>query len=413
MSESTVQLNEAKPLPQGWRWVKLGNTANIVNGFGFPNHLQGNTKLKFPFVKVADMNLEGNETYITHATNTVDEATLQELGAQAYPPGTVIFPKVGGAIATNKKRILAVQATFDNNIMGVVPGNSILSEWTYWVLESIDLSTMSRVTAVPSIRQSDIASLTIPYPPMTEQKRIVAKVWDLSGEIERARTAYEAQLEAARALPSTYLRQVFESEEAKKWEREKLGKVASVFSGSSAPQDPKYFQDGVYPFVRVQDLGRVGRTLKLSGVQDKVNDIAVKELSLSKAEVGVVLFPKSGAAIHTNSRAILDMDAYIVSHLAAVRPNENVVSSEWIYFWLCTQNMADYSDNIGYPSLRLSVIKSMTIPLPPLSTQQHLTLELRDKIADVEELQASIEKQLDAINTLPQAILRKAFFGEL
>jgi len=45
--------------------------------------------------------------------------------------------------------------------------------------------------------------------------------------------------------------------------------------------------------------------------------------------------------------------------------------------------------------------------------QERIVAELKERMAQVEKLRASIEKQLEAINALPQAILRKAFRGEL
>jgi len=57
-------------------------------------------------------------------------------------------------------------------------------------------------------------------------------------------------------------------------------------------------------------------------------------------------------------------------------------------------------------------------------TEKYLTLEcmecnyckvksLKEKMANVEKLRTGIEKQLEAIDALPQSILRKAFRGEL
>jgi len=48
-----------------------------------------------------------------------------------------------------------------------------------------------------------------------------------------------------------------------------------------------------------------------------------------------------------------------------------------------------------------------------ITIQQRIAADLKEKMAVVEKLRTSIEKQLEAINALPQAVLRKAFRGEL
>ena len=192
-----------------------------------------------------------------------------------------------------------------------------------------------------------------------------------------------------------------------------FGAAFVLFSGSSAPQDKKHFESGKHPFVRVQDLGRYGKTNNLVDIKDYVNDVAIKELKLKKAEKGVILFPKSGAAITTNNRAILGIDAFIVSHLAALKPREEMADNHFVYYWLCLTDMVLHMENPGYPSLKLSTISKICIPLPPLNIQHRIAAELKEKMAEVEKLRTSIEKQLETINAFPQAILGKAFRGEL
>jgi len=58
-------------------------------------------------------------------------------------------------------------------------------------------------------------------------------------------------------------------------------------------------------------------------------------------------------------------------------------------------------------------VESFEIPLPPLLVQQRIAAELKEKMAQVEKLRISIERQLEVINALPQAILSKAFGGKL
>ncbi len=189
--------------------------------------------------------------------------------------------------------------------------------------------------------------------------------------------------------------------------------MCEIFSGSSAPQEKKYFENGKYPFVRVQDLGRYGKTTNLLDIKDFVNDLAIKELNMIKAEKGTILFPKSGAAITTNNRAILGVDAFIVSHLAALKPKEGIAETHFVYFWLCLTDMIQYMENLGYPSLKLSMISKIYIPLPPLEEQSRIASYLKEKMTEVENLQSSISNQKSTLDALPQTILRKAFRGEL
>lgn len=197
------------------------------------------------------------------------------------------------------------------------------------------------------------------------------------------------------------------------WRWVKLGEVSKVFAGSGAPQGEVYFQEGSFPFVRVQDLGRYGKTTNLTETVDRVNERAVKELRLIKAKAGTILFPKSGAAILTNSRAILGIDAYIVSHLAAVEPQKAILDNFWVFYWLCMVDMGKLVDNPAYPSLRLSKIKEIFIPLPPLEEQKRIVAHLQEVQEKIKVLKMAQEQTEEQLKRLEQAILDKAFRGEL
>jgi type I restriction enzyme S subunit len=163
------------------------------------------------------------------------------------------------------------------------------------------------------------------------------------------------------------------------------------------------------PFVRVQDLGRYGITTNLTETSDKVNGEAVKELRLVKANKGTILFPKSGAAILTNSRAILGEDAYIVSHLAAVEPFHDVLETLWAFYWLCTVDMGRYIDNPAYPSLRLSKIRELLIPLPPLEEQRRIVARVEELMSRIREAKRLRQEAKEEAERLWQSILSETF----
>ena len=194
----------------------------------FPQRYQGRTDLEYPFIKVSDTNLPGNEVEISYAANTVNTATLNLLRARAYPPGTIIFPKIGGAIATNKKRVLSVDAVFDNNIIGVIPDKErLLVKWCFYYLSTVNLMDLAKIGPVPSIRQSVVLELPIPIPypedlarSLAEQHRIVMRLEALLGEV-REMSALQAEIEAdVGRLMEAVLAEVFAPKVMQAWQFE-------------------------------------------------------------------------------------------------------------------------------------------------------------------------------------------------
>jgi|GEM_PF-6244461 len=188
------------------------------------------------------------------------------------------------------------------------------------------------------------------------------------------------------------------------WSEQKIRDVANVFSGSSAPQDKKYFENGKYPFIRVSDLSIKKRTNHLTECRDYVNELAITEKKLFKAKKGTTVFPKSGAAIKNNNRAELGIDAYIVSHLCGVFSKDKKSINRFIYYILSKLDMMDCVGDKGYPSLKISSVKDIKIILPPLPEQEKIAdilsktdeqIQLTEEIIDkTEEVKKGLMQQL-------------------
>ena len=160
-----------------YKIVRLGDVATIVGGNGFPKKYQSYKNKPIPFIKVSDMNTPGNEIKILSANNYVEDYELREFKAKSHPAGTLIFPKIGGAISTNKKRMLVSEAAFDNNVMGVIPDSDrILPEYLYKFFLSLDLYELSNKASLPSITSKRIRDLLLPIPSLSDQHQIVDKL---------------------------------------------------------------------------------------------------------------------------------------------------------------------------------------------------------------------------------------------
>ncbi len=160
-------------LPQGWTWVRLNTVFNTTSGNTFDVAMEKDVG-DFAYVKVGDMNLAGNERLITTSSRFVnpDERMIRSL----IPTGSIIFPKRGGAIATNKKRIVGSPIFVDLNTMAITPSQGVETEYAYLWLLTIDLASLNTGTSVPQINHQDIDPLAFPLPPLPEQHRIVARI---------------------------------------------------------------------------------------------------------------------------------------------------------------------------------------------------------------------------------------------
>ncbi|HCG7973663.1 TPA: restriction endonuclease subunit S [Vibrio parahaemolyticus] len=192
-------------LPKGWEFIRWGDMAHWAIGSGFPKSVQGQRGNSILFSKVSDMNLPGNEKYIKTTANTISEEAALKIKAKLHPKGTVIFPKIGGAIATNKRRILTRSSAMDNNCLGLIPSVGITTDYLYLILNSTDLVAYQAGTSVPALSQSTLELIVAALPPLSEQHRIVAKVDELMTLCDQLEQQTEASIEAHQVLVTTLL----------------------------------------------------------------------------------------------------------------------------------------------------------------------------------------------------------------
>jgi type I restriction enzyme M protein len=175
-----------------------------------------------------------------------------------------------------------------------------------------------------------------------------------------------------------------------------LGDIANISAGNSAPQGDEYFDNGTMPFFRTSDVGKVHISHDLAISNDYVNEKAIKELNLRIFKKGTILFPKSGASVFLNHRVMMAVDGYVSSHLATIYANEAVAVPKYLFYMLCLIDAKTLTENQNYPSLRLTDIFNIKIPLPPLSIQQ----EIVSKIEQYEKIIAGAKQVVE--NYKPQ-----------
>ena len=162
-------------IPSSWSWARISHIAQLSSGKPYQEVEDG-----YLYVKVSDMNLVDNSTYITKSTHF---CATNEKDLLKSP--CIIFPKRGGAIATNKKRIVKdIKICIDLNTMALIPDDARFIDYLYWWFSLVDLYSFSDGSSIPQINNSDIYPLLIPIPPNNEQIRICNHIKQIFASIK-------------------------------------------------------------------------------------------------------------------------------------------------------------------------------------------------------------------------------------
>lgn len=195
---------------EGWEETTIGETCTLKSGTTVSPALE-RPGGDVPYLKVADMSFEGNEDQITSSSRFLMRADIKE--SALIPTGATIFPKRGGAIMTNKKRIAALPICADLNIMSVIPSRKISARLLYYYFLNVDMRKLGSGSSIPQINNYDVEPLEISFPEsLATQEELIRAFDDLSAETKHLTRLYERKLAALEELKKSVLHQAFNGE---------------------------------------------------------------------------------------------------------------------------------------------------------------------------------------------------------
>ena len=106
------------------------------------------------------------------------------------------------------------------------------------------------------------------------------------------------------------------------------------------------------------------------------------------------------------------------NHFTRLRTFPEKIEPRFLALWLRERWQQRIFANIcnrwiGQSAVQRDKLLGLEIPLPPLPEQQRIVAILSEQMAAVERVRQALEGQLEAINKLPAALLRRAFNGEI
>ena len=387
----------------------LGDVCQIVGGTtpstAVAEYWGGNVV----WITPADLGkLEGKKIYSSE--RKITEKSLEATNLQPLPVGTVVL---SSRAPIGHLGIAETPLCTNQGCKSFIPSGDIDSEYLYFILKIhvADFQQLGSGSTFKEISKSTLESFEIPLPPIAEQKRIVAVLNEQMATVEKAREAALEKVEAVRALASAWLREVFsfgEGELPHGWQWIKLGDVCKTATGGTPSRNVESFYGGDIPWIKSGELND-------SFVSETEETIARLGADKSNAKIfpeGTLLIALYGATV--GKLGILDINAATNQAVCAIFP-DNSIDRDYLFFFLLyiRKSLVHASFGGAQPNISQSIVRSLDIPLPPLTEQKRLISALSAKIATAEKARAAAEAELEATTALPSALLRRAFSGAL
>ncbi|MFD5825846.1 restriction endonuclease subunit S [Lentzea sp. NPDC060358] len=321
--------------------------------------------------------------------------------------------------------------------VGVSPWRGITSP-AYWVLE-IDRSLASPAFVHHLLRSSHLVreyerlgkymppnqfdisweafrSIEVPLPPLEEQRRIAdfldAETAKIGSTVQKRLRQREILDELALSTTDAAIAELSEVH----WIR--LGYLASIQSGVTV--DGNREQDSstiTMPYLRVANVQADHIDL------NQVAEISVSRrvAAASRLQVGDVLMTEGGDLDKLGRGTVWRgeiPDCLHQNHVFAVRPNNRILTSEYLALLTRASIARSYFESTGNKTTNLastssSKIRDFRVPLVDVSKQEYITEEVGSKNGSIAEAAGKMSRQLHLLTERRQALITAAVTGRV
>jgi type I restriction enzyme, S subunit len=360
-----------------WRTVQLDAVALLDRQSVDPSDIDANT----PYLGLEHLDSEGG----IERVETIQSAAPRS-NKLRFSDQHVLFGKLRPYLRKTARP--GFSGVCSTDIIPILPSDQLSRDYLFYFLrtpEVVGLAT-SRCSGanLPRLSPKQLASFTVPLPPLPEQKRI-AGILDAADALRAKRRESLAQLDTL--LQSTFLDMFGDPvTNPMGWEEATLGEVIKVKSGNGLVKKDMA-PDGEFPV-----YGGNG----INGYHDAY---MFEEPKVILGRVGVYC----GVVHLTEPRAWVTDNALYVHEF--LRP----VDTTYLLAALTAANLNQYANQAAQPLISGGRIYPVRIALPP----QDLQHRFATIVQSIEQQKALLQAHLTQLDTLFACLQSRAFRGEL
>ena len=357
-------------IPEDWEVKKLGEiTLSIASG-------KSNTKSQngdFPIY--GSTGIIGWQPYFDYEG---EKNLVARVGANA---GTV--NKVKGKYCVSDNTLMISYDKISN----------IDFDFAFYQLKSLKLNTLVFGSGQPLITGGQLKNISIPLPPLPEQKTIAEVLSDTDNLIQ----TLEKLIAKKRLIKQGAMQKLLTPKDD--WEVKKLGEICSPSKKRINPITSQFNYKCVELEHISQETGRlIGYTYS--------KDLKSQKSLFFKNDV---LFGKLRP--YLKKFLFAEFDGVCTTEIWVLKKTINV-ESKWLYYLVQSNKIievANQSTGTKMPRAEWKVVGDVDVPLPPLPEQKSIAAILSDMDSEIETL----EKKLAKYKQLKQGLMQNLLTGKM
>jgi type I restriction enzyme S subunit len=398
-------------LPEGWAEATVTEIVGLHDARRVPLNAAQRAGMKgnFPYY--------GANGLVDHVDDYLfdgDYVLLAEDGGYFDDPSRGVAYEVSGRFWVN------------NHAHILKPLGGISPRYLCHQLNAVDWMPFVGGSTRLKLTQGGLERARVPLPPRPEQRRIVAKIDSLTGKSRRARDHLDHIPRLVEKYKQAVLAAAFRGELTREW-RAQRGTPAGYQTASLADvlTDIRYgtakkcdYDGGATPVLRIPNVQKGEIALE----DLKSADFEEAELRKLRLRSGDLLVIRSNGSLGLVGRCAIVNEAaaemLFAGYLIRLRFDAGTVLPRYAHLWFQSASIRSVIEGLakstsGVNNINSKQIEQLPITLASLDEQREIVRRIETAFAWIDRLSAEATSARRLIDRLDQAVLAKAFRGEL
>ena len=289
----------------------------------------------------------------------------------------------------------------------------IETKFIYFLLSAAKETLLKNSTGTTflAITSEKLRHISVNLPPLAEQGRIVAKIEELFAGID----AGVENLKSVKNQIALYRQSVLKSAFLKVTAWEKLSNICLVIKVGpfgTMLHEADYISNGI-PLVNPSQI----KNSKILPKQDKcISSQKAEELKEYQLMQGDIVLGRRGEMGRCATVDEMEVGWLCGTGSILIRLKKQMNALFYNFFLASPLNVRYLEDNATgttMKNLNEKIVANIPVPVPTLAEQEKIVAEIESRFERADALETAVDRALNDAEKLKQAVLKKAFSGEL